>query len=372
MDCEKFDNIVMDLLCGELEELPRAAALRHIQQCSRCRTQLAEWRATREVAQLPLVDPPEGLALRIINAEREVRRELPLGARISRALTIAAGYAMRPQLAMAALLVLMVGTGLLLLRPRPGAHSVVRVTEQGVPATDQELVVTLEKPVAEPVAPAAPTAPTAEPTHTPADKAASASSDVATQPASPRIAVAIAATEAKGLTHEEDAPEGEAVEPELALAEDQLYSAAMASFRAGDFTGALNQFDALAKGGGKNSAASEFYAALAIERAENCAAALPRFDAVSARNPSNDLGHQATWHSASCRVQLGQVRRATLDLGKLSRVPAYARQATQALAQLGQGAGPQQAAKAAAPRPASAKKTAGSAEPASGQDPVAP
>src|SRR5690606_19675702 len=64
-------------------------------------------------------------------------------------------------------------------------------------------------------------------------------------------------------------------------------------------------------------------------------AALPRFDSVSAKNESNDLGHQATWQSATCRVQLGQDARARRDLEQLLHVPAYSGRAREALAQLG-------------------------------------
>ncbi|MCP6725923.1 hypothetical protein NL526_28090, partial [Klebsiella pneumoniae] len=88
--------------------------------CARCKEIGPRLRATREVGALPMVDAPHGLELRILEAERRARRELPARQRVGRAVSMLAGYAMRPQLAMAALLLLVIGSSLLLLRTRPG------------------------------------------------------------------------------------------------------------------------------------------------------------------------------------------------------------------------------------------------------------
>ncbi len=119
MDCERFDRITLDFLYDELDELTAAAARRHLEHCVRCRGIVAGLRATREVGALPLVDPPEGLELRILEAERQMRGQLPFRQRAGRAVSVLAGYAMRPQLAMAALLLLVIGGGLVFFRQRP-------------------------------------------------------------------------------------------------------------------------------------------------------------------------------------------------------------------------------------------------------------
>src|SRR5690606_7771141 len=89
-------------------------------------------------------------------AERQVHRGLPWKKRLARSVTIVGGYAMRPQLAMAALALLMIGTSLLFLRPKPGSHtSPVHVTQRGVPrAEPEQFVVPIEEapPDPEPVA----------------------------------------------------------------------------------------------------------------------------------------------------------------------------------------------------------------------------
>ncbi|HEY3666599.1 MAG TPA: zf-HC2 domain-containing protein, partial [Polyangiaceae bacterium] len=138
MDCEKFDRIVLDLLYEELDELTQAAAKRHMEHCTRCKGIGAGLRATREVGVLPLVDTPQGLELRILEAERQATQLLPLGKRLGRGVSLLAGYAMRPQLSMAALLMLMIGSSLFFLRAQPGDREHVLVTERGVPESDNE------------------------------------------------------------------------------------------------------------------------------------------------------------------------------------------------------------------------------------------
>ena len=50
MDCEKFDQHVLDALYDELDELTRAALERHMAGCARCAGAYASLKATREVA----------------------------------------------------------------------------------------------------------------------------------------------------------------------------------------------------------------------------------------------------------------------------------------------------------------------------------
>jgi hypothetical protein len=152
LDAEKFDKVVLDLLYDELDELTRASAVRHMEQSGRAKALYSELRATREVGTLPLVEPPDDLEERIMQAEESARRARPLGQRLGAFVSIAASYAMRPQLGMAAVLLLMVGSSLLLLRVKPGAPSSVQVTERGVPESDKESVTVVPVTPAPPVA----------------------------------------------------------------------------------------------------------------------------------------------------------------------------------------------------------------------------
>jgi hypothetical protein len=135
MDCEKFDEHVIDALYGELDELTEAALKRHTEGCARCASILAGLKATRENATLALEEPSADLEARILEGERTAQRAAPWPRKLMRAAAWAGSHAMRPQLAMAALFMLVVGSSLLLLRARPGTGGApVEVTERGAPS----------------------------------------------------------------------------------------------------------------------------------------------------------------------------------------------------------------------------------------------
>ncbi|AUX24863.1 hypothetical protein SOCEGT47_054030 [Sorangium cellulosum] len=136
MDCERFDQHVMDALYDELDELTHAAMKRHMESCARCASAFAGLRATRDVGALPLEEPGEELEARILDAVEIAQKKTPFRRKALRALAWAGSHAMRPQLAMAALFVLVIGSSLLLLRPKSGVAP-VRVTEWGRPASPQ-------------------------------------------------------------------------------------------------------------------------------------------------------------------------------------------------------------------------------------------
>ncbi|HEX5101735.1 MAG TPA: zf-HC2 domain-containing protein, partial [Polyangiaceae bacterium] len=222
MDCERFDRIVLDYLYDELDELTAAAAKRHVEQCARCRGIVAGLRATREVGALPLVDPPEGLELRILEAERQVRERLPMKQRAGRAVSVLAGYAMRPQLAMAALLLLAIGSGLVFFRQRPNDRDTVSITERGVAESDPEPLSVLPRT-----------------RKGDALKAVQAQAPVAA--AAPREAAAKSAA---------SPPASASVAADGREGEDSVYQAALAAYRAGRYREARQQFESVVAQGG--------------------------------------------------------------------------------------------------------------------------
>ncbi|MBK6512788.1 MAG: zf-HC2 domain-containing protein [Polyangiaceae bacterium] len=129
MDCEKFDLCVMDALYGELDELTAEALKRHVEGCPRCGAAWSGLKSTRSAVSLPLEDPPMGLEARILAAEKTVHHRAPWHRKIMRAAAWAGSHAMRPQLAMAALFMFVIGSSLLLLRGRPTGP--VKVSEEG-------------------------------------------------------------------------------------------------------------------------------------------------------------------------------------------------------------------------------------------------
>lgn len=324
MDCEKFERVLLDHLYGELDELTRAGASRHADQCRRCKQLWLGLKATREVGALPLEEPRENFEARVMDAERHAQVGMPFAVRMSRKLTIVAGYAMRHELAMAALALLMIGSSLLLLRPRPGAHATsAPAAQEGAPIPEPEEVVipVEEKPTEEQAEPEVVEPAALEP--------AAASQ---TGKHKPELAAPPSATAAESAV-----PPSSEEELDLARAraEDRAYASAMTAFRAADYMGAQQQFDAIVESGGRNAAAAELYAAISAEQGLGCAGAVPRFDSVAAKYPSADLGHMATWHSAVCRTQLGHDRRALLDFQKLLKIPSYAARARKALGLVG-------------------------------------
>jgi len=136
MDCETFEKVVIERVFQELDELTSGAAQRHVAHCSRCRAIEANLRATREVACLPPVELPAGFVESVLALEPTVRKRLPWRERFGRAISIMAGYAMRPELTMGALSLLLIGSSLFVLRTRPAGRELVQITERGVPESE--------------------------------------------------------------------------------------------------------------------------------------------------------------------------------------------------------------------------------------------
>jgi hypothetical protein len=139
MDCEKFEATMMDELYGEADDVTSAAVKRHVASCSRCATLFTSLRGTRRAAALPLVEVPVGLERRILEAAlaQAGGGAAPVKNHLARAVSAAGGWAMRPQSAMAAVFLVMLGASVLLLRGRSSrapASSEMIVTEKGTPA----------------------------------------------------------------------------------------------------------------------------------------------------------------------------------------------------------------------------------------------
>ncbi len=139
VDCEKFESLLIDELYGELDEVTSAAVRRHAAGCARCGALLSGLRATRKVAALPVEEPSSDLEDRILSAVREQQKVLPFRARFATALSRAGAWAMRPQTAMAAVFLVVIGTSFVLVESRKqtmsaGAYSRQRFDSEGAPA----------------------------------------------------------------------------------------------------------------------------------------------------------------------------------------------------------------------------------------------
>lgn len=335
MDCEKFDKVVLEMLYDELDELTSAAAKRHMDHCSRCGSMGARLRATREVGVLPVLTPPAGLEERILRLERQARHGLPLRQRVGRGISVLAGYAMRPQTAMAALLVLMLGSSFLFLRSKPGDADSIHVTERGIREADESIAIVPLPETAESPPPAEERARTASEAKKPAS--------VPQRVVEPPAAAAAAAEPA-------------ALEPDAETGED-AYDQAMSAYRRGDYAAAQEQFQAIAAAGGEQAPAAHLYAAHSARDSAGCDVAAPKFDAVNSKYPGTNVAQEAVWQAATCYRALGLVDLARARYQLLLDVPAYADRAQHALQRLTEPATESVAARKAA-APAAAKAPA--------------
>jgi hypothetical protein len=326
VDCEKFDRVVLDLLYEELDELTAAAAQRHMDHCARCGPIGNGLRATREIGVLPAIESPIGLRERILEAERSARSELTFHQRAGRTISVLAGYAMRPQLAMAAVLILMVGMSLMLLQPRPGSRDSMRITERGVPEGEVEAL--SETPLTEPA------------------PAGDAPSGVGQAHGALRSA-AEGAADRDADAHEAAKAEGDA--------QADPFQVAMRDFRAGRYAQSRTAFESIAERGGDEAPRAELMAARAARYANGCETSVALLENVSAKHPGTGVAHEADWFAATCYRDLGRTARATQKLTALRDVPEYSERARNVLDQLSAGvpvAARPRAAAAAKPKPA--------------------
>ncbi|MEO7097348.1 MAG: hypothetical protein ABI175_29070, partial [Polyangiales bacterium] len=117
MDCDKLDAMAIDLVYDELDARAAEEAEQHLLGCTRCTALVERLRAGKRASEsLTLESPSSLLESRIVEAAARARRPEPWLRRIGRGVSTAGAYAMRPQVAMAAVVVVMVGMSVVLLR----------------------------------------------------------------------------------------------------------------------------------------------------------------------------------------------------------------------------------------------------------------
>jgi TolA-binding protein len=311
MNSDKFDRIVLDLLYGELDELTTAAAKRHMDQSARAREIFAHFKATRQLSVLPTHSPPGNFEAALMERERRALAELPLHHRFGRIVSMLAGYAMRPQLIMGALLLLMIGSSLMFLRARPGQHSAVQVTERGAPEADVDLVL--------PVMPA-----TSEGSPALASGVFQALPTVDLEPAPNAPAGPVAARPSDVRAGADGSVDG--LDP---------FEQALDLYRSGHYLEAQRRFERISRSGGGRAAEAALYAAQSVRSASGCATAVNRFERVRLEFPGSASAYEAAWRSAKCQQQLGDVEAARQSYESLLQVVSHADRARAALTGLG-------------------------------------
>jgi hypothetical protein len=373
MDCEKFEPLLLDELYEELDELTSAALKRHVAGCARCSAILAGMTATRQATSLSLVAAPADLEDRILAAAKEAQKVVPIRGRLSGVVSVAGRWAMRPQTAMAAVFLLMVGTSAFLIRSKSDASkpASVSVMVEGQPA-----------PVATP----------AGPSESLDDKAAAAAhgptppSVTRTVPAAPAAASAVALADsaegagpldrltggaARATSKDEASALGDALgsngagkgfagggpapapttgpmanavapagaaeyappapPPAQAAAKQDAFGLGMAAFRGRSYAEATRQFDVAAQTGDDNAA---LWAAESTREGQGCAVALGRFDRLAQRASGTWVGDEAALRAARCEMRMGSLDAARARLDRLAAGGAHQQAAQGALAEL--------------------------------------
>lgn len=409
MDCEKFEPLLLDELYEELDELTSAAVKRHVSGCARCAGILNGLRSTRRAVTLPLLPVPVGLEDRILAATKEAQKVVPFRSRMSRALSIAESWAMRPQTAMAAVFLLMIGTSAFLIRSKNDASSAraVSVTVEGAPAPPRTDPVAQNESVDDKAAAAAhgPSSPSIVMHLPPSAQAPTVAANAGAEngaengPAdrtgstgSPREKGKddlLALGSALGDSRESSAGNGGAYAPPAlarkaggaargesddstkALLEakgaseaQDPFSLGMAAFRARNFAEATRQFDAAAQAGDENAA---LWAAESTRESQGCAVALGRFARLAQNAAKTWLGSEASLRAARCQIGMGQLDSARERLNKLTEVASHRQAAEQVLAELNQVA--RENTRATTPAAAKPAATAGARAPASSKAP---
>lgn len=305
MDCERFDKNSMDLLYGELDELSEAATMRHLHHCTRCRGIWGHLRTTRELSALPLEDPGDELLVRIVEAEKLAHASLPIRERFSRTVSVLAGYAMRPQLTMAALLVLMVGSSLIFVRVRPSGHlsEDVRVVERGIPSSEGA-----------------------------SSTARRGSHEFAADPDGSQRLGAPDDDDPESA----DLPSGQskARKEDAEKRQRTTYADAMTAYQHGRYAEAERLFSEVASAGGSQAASAALHEGHAARNGSGCQRAAAIYDSIATAKAGGTIASEAAWHAASCYRAMGQTERAAAHYKNLAASRAFSARALQALVEL--------------------------------------
>lgn len=357
MDCEKFESSMIDELYGELDELTSASVKRHVAGCARCASLFGGLRATRRVAVLPLAEPTSDLEDRILEAARHAQKVVPLRTRIARGVSTAGSWAMRPQTAMAALFLLMIGSSVLLLRGRHAkspASATVTVSELGAPAPAASALSPADRDDVVAAANAHGAKPSIARSSRGGDlmeakedrpgrdgahlKASTSPVDDALD--KQRAQVANAGPIA-GTGYGSGLPPGESLPPPnaspnaatpTAYAGGQQglggsFSSAQSDYAAGRYARAYGGFSTLAA----NDPNAALMAARSKQGMSGCGAAVREYDDLAQRAAGTNVGFEATLEGGRCYRLIGAFDAARERLGRLLGVGSYGQQAQQEL-----------------------------------------
>lgn len=265
----------------------------------------------------------------------------PRSGHFGRLVSWAGGHAMRPQTAMAAVLLLMLGSSLFFLRARPeqGKPARISVVERGIPEKEDDpreatkphslaeadfrLVDAFDRH-AEPgrmarVSAGGPPVEGRDTSPALADIPSGAPLDDEPHPGAKIPA------EGSTASRSDAEPPDDGGEPAAAS-----FEAALSLYRGGDYLEALRLFDEIAQS--RRDPQAALFAARALEKASGCAKALPRYQAVAKQFA--ETSGDALLGAASCHRSLGQPAEARALYRSLVDIPAFRERAEAEIASL--------------------------------------
>ena len=357
MDCERFNQVVIDLLYAEVDPAVVSQLQQHLERCEGCAMTLSNLRAARKLLAIPVFEPPVGVEEPAMRAGQQYCANLPWYRRLAGWVSWAGRFAMHPQIAMGALLVLIVGSGLLLMRAQQGSWqaAVVRVTERGVPEVRESE--TVAQP--DPVSLLAQTAVRADPSNSVGANAAGADTKGAalrsddmpvlspTENTDNNNADDPARAQGSADDAASDAPAMDSEPAELASASEanpeqhgtDSFADALSMYQSKNYAAAYRAFDRIALAGGPKAASAAMYAARSVRISAGCSHALHRFDAIATKYRGMPEAIEAKWQSAACARILGDYIRARLVYRELAQIDGLRERAEKELARIPPGHG---------------------------------
>ena len=242
----------------------------------------------------------EGFAEGVVAFERQIHAVLPFRQRVNRAVSVLEAYAMRPQPTMAALLLLIIGASLFLVRARPAERDLVQITERGVPEVDMEQSDNKNANFANTFATSstASTQTLDSPSELPSTPESTAGVAPDTRCAAP-------------------CKFGGSCEPDAGTSEGKPSDRLVRSSCSKDIP---CDDSSLPMQPNSQSAISELERARAIRRASGCSAAIQPFEAIRRRYPSSEATLAATWDVAECYYKTNHTQDARALFELLHRV----------------------------------------------------
>ena len=309
MDCEQFERSVLQFVGGELNDVTRAASLRHLDQCRRCQRLEHRIQAAVDHCLLPQVTPSEELVTLIERDESEIQTRLGIGERSRRFARKLADYAMRPQVAMSTMLLLLILVGITLFDAAGDPDD--RVAERGIPEQPKELD---NSPEGLPL--------NDELSHLDPPMEFGSTSE---QNDAPGV------TDSRPIfENSKDGTEIERALNDLPEIKEANLAEAKKLLAEKKFADARNLADAIAaRGDSATSDEAVWLAAQAEFSLSGCSGGLRRFDKIAGGN--SNFSSSALWKAANCRRASGQLNEAKAQFEQLVADNEYRGRAEEAL-----------------------------------------